>query len=84
MTMGIRTFGIIGDGIDYSLSPAIFNRLFADKKIEAVYQLFNVKPADLETFIASARFLGIAVQIQKHVSVKHKHALLEQVGQFVI
>ncbi len=55
-----RVYGIIGDNIDYSLSPMIYNTVFARHKINAVYNLYNLKPHDLPRFVELVRELGIA------------------------
>ena len=50
MTTAGKLYGIVGHHIGYSLSPAIYNRLFVDARLAAGYGLFDVAPADLPDF----------------------------------
>lgn len=52
-------FGIIGSGIGYSLSPRIFNTLFREEKVPAVYRLFDLRPDGLPEFVRAARLLNV-------------------------
>jgi shikimate dehydrogenase len=54
-----EVYGIIGDPIDHSMSPAIQNAAFQSTRIDAVYVPFCVKKSDLESAIEGMRALGI-------------------------
>lgn len=62
-------FGIIGDPVSHSLSPAMHNKAFKKLKISASYLLFHVKPQQLKTFFKEAK----SKQIRGfNVTVPHK------------
>jgi shikimate dehydrogenase len=73
MTTNTSIYGIIGNGIDYSLSPVIYRELFALKNIAAIYNVFNVPDSDLEDFVRSARLLPLA---GFNVTIPHKRAMV--------
>ncbi|MBD3297873.1 MAG: hypothetical protein GF341_04395 [candidate division Zixibacteria bacterium] len=53
-------YGVLGQDIQYSLSPAIFRHVFALLKWQAVYAIFDRGPARLERFVKAAPDAGIA------------------------
>jgi shikimate dehydrogenase len=71
-----RVFGIFGDPVSHSLSPAMHNAAFIHKGIDGVYLPFRVVGEDLATAVDSLRALGIA---GVNVTVPHKHA----VGKYI-
>jgi 3-dehydroquinate dehydratase / shikimate dehydrogenase len=52
-----RVYGVVGDPIEHSLSPAMQNAGFAARRMNAVYLPFRVR--DLRDFLASIKPLGI-------------------------
>jgi shikimate dehydrogenase len=50
----------VGQGISYSLSPIIFRSVFDELGWQAVYGIFDLTPAGLPRFVASAGNAGIA------------------------
>ncbi len=61
-----RIFGVIADPVGHSLSPAIHNRAFLSRRIDAVYVPFLVPATRLRDFFIAARDLpvtGISVTI---------------------
>lgn len=66
-------FGIIGTDIGYSLSPAIYNKLFAQKHVRAIYNVFDLQDSELEDFIKSVRLLPLA---GFNVTIPLKRAIL--------
>lgn len=54
-----RLFGVLGDPIEHSLSPALHNAAFAALELPHVYLRFRVPPHDLPAALDEARRLGI-------------------------
>lgn len=54
-----RTFGVIGDPIAHSLSPAIHNAAFAAQRINAVYLRLHVKPSDVHNVVLAMTLADI-------------------------
>jgi 3-dehydroquinate dehydratase / shikimate dehydrogenase len=68
-----RIYGVIGNPIGHSLSPAMQNAGFAARRMNAVYLPFRVR--DLRDFLASIASLGIA---GFSVTLPHKERILGQ------
>lgn len=66
-----RVYGVIGDPIAHSLSPAMHNAAFIHRRLNAVYLPFEVK--NLSEFLGSLGPLGIAGFSVTH---PHKQAIL--------
>lgn len=66
-----RVYGVIGDPIAHSLSPAMHNAAFLHRGLNAVYLPFEVK--DLGDFLACLEPLGVAGFSVTH---PHKQAIL--------
>lgn len=60
MIANTAVYGIVGSNISYSMSPAIYRDLFRRHKIDAIYNCFDIKPANLGDFLSSVRTLPIA------------------------
>jgi shikimate dehydrogenase len=73
MTLNTEIYGIIGDGIDYSLSPIIYNELFSWKNVPAIYNLFDLPVSHLTDFVMAVRLLPLA---GFNVTIPHKRAIL--------
>jgi len=56
---GSEIYGIIGDPIDHSMSPAIQNAAFQSTRINAVYVPFCVKKSDLKSAVEGMRALCV-------------------------
>lgn len=82
MTSGIRAttevYGVIGDPVRHSLSPAIHNAAFQDRSRNAVYVAFEVADGQGAHAIASMRSLGIA---GLSVTMPHKAAAAHAVDE---
>lgn len=66
-------YGLIGHPVAHSLSPAMHNAAFAALKIDAEYQLFDIKPEDLENFLrdlAKENISGVNVTVPHKIKAK--------------
>jgi shikimate dehydrogenase len=68
-----RVFGVIGDPIEHTLSPALQNAAFQQLGLDCVFLAFHVKPTDVEKAIAGVRGLGIS---GLNVTMPHKNAVI--------
>jgi shikimate dehydrogenase len=72
--MSQKIYGLIGYPVKHSLSAAMHNAAFKYLKIDAEYQLFEVKPEDLESFllktIADKTVCGLNVTIPHKIKAK--------------
>ncbi|MGN7177358.1 shikimate dehydrogenase [Cytobacillus sp. SAFR-174] len=68
-----KLFGVIGDPISHSMSPAMHNELFKIYNIDAHYQPFHVSRGNLNDAIKGFRAIGIA---GFNVTVPHKEAII--------
>ena len=66
-----RVYGILGDPVAHSLSPAMQNAAFAAAGLDAVYVPFPVTAADLAATMAGLHTAGVA---GLNVTVPHKEA----------
>jgi shikimate dehydrogenase len=73
MKQNTPIYGIIGNGIGYSLSPVIYSALFAQLKIDAVYNTFELPHSQLGEFIKAVCLLPLA---GFNVTIPHKRAIL--------
>lgn len=68
-----KIFGVIGYPISHSLSPVMHNAVFKKFGIPAVYKAFEVKPAQLQSFIRGLRNNHIC---GLNVTIPHKEAII--------
>jgi 3-dehydroquinate dehydratase/shikimate dehydrogenase len=68
-----RIYGVIADPVRHSISPAVHNRAFQYRRIEAVYLPFLVAPAHVRDFFGLAEKLPIA---GFSVTIPHKQKIL--------
>jgi 3-dehydroquinate dehydratase/shikimate dehydrogenase len=80
-------YGVIASPVGHSMSPALHNRAFQSKRIDAVYLPFLVEPGQLADFFRVARELpvaGFSVTIPHKLGVRrHLHSvdrLAERIG----
>lgn len=70
----MEVYGLIGDPVGHSHSPALFEAAFEAVDVDARYVTFRVAEADLETALRGASSLGID---GLNVTIPHKEAVLE-------
>lgn len=70
----MMVYGVIGDPIAHSLSPAMFEAAFREVDMSAVYGAFPVASDQLELAIRGAKALGIG---GFNVTSPHKRSILE-------
>lgn len=68
-----RTFGVIGDPVEHSLSPVIHNAAFAAHRIPAVYLRLRVRPRDLRRVMTAMTLADIE---GFNVTTPHKQAII--------
>ncbi|MCL2116001.1 MAG: shikimate dehydrogenase [Methanobrevibacter sp.] len=76
-----KIVGVIGDPIEHSLSPAMFNAAFKSLKLDYAYVPFNVKKQDLRSAIAGAKAFNIK---GLNVTIPHKRKVLNEIDKFDI
>ncbi len=68
-----KIYGVIADPVRHSISPAVHNRAFQSRRMDAVYLPFLVPPAQLKDFFTLAEKLPIA---GFSVTIPHKQKIL--------
>lgn len=68
-----KVYGVIADPIRHSISPAVHNRAFQARRIDAVYLPFLVSPALLRDFFLLAERLPLA---GFSVTIPHKQKII--------
>jgi len=68
-----RIYGVIADPIRHSISPAVHNRAFQSRRVDAVYLPFLVTPAYLRDFFTLAEKLPMA---GFSVTIPHKQKII--------
>jgi shikimate dehydrogenase len=69
----MKLYGVIGDPIAHSMSPAMHNDAFASLGIPAYYHPFHVKPNDLKTAVDGMKVIGVE---GFNVTIPHKTAII--------
>ena len=68
-----KIYGVIADPVRHSISPAVHNRAFQARRVDAVYLPFLVQPAQLKDFFMLAESLPLA---GFSVTIPHKQKIL--------
>lgn len=68
-----KIYGVIADPVRHSISPAVHNRAFQSRRVDAVYLPFRVSPAQLRDFMKLAGGLPIA---GFSVTIPHKQRII--------
>lgn len=69
----MAVFGLVGDPVDFSLSPLLYRHLFPALGISASYQAFSVVPDQLAPWFSQARQQGIGLI---HITAPHKRRVV--------
>ncbi len=72
-TRQAKVYGVIADPVRHSISPAVHNRAFQSKRIDAVYLPFLLPPAQLRDFFGFAETTPIT---GFSVTIPHKRKVL--------
>lgn len=73
-----QVYGVIGNPIGHSLSPAMLEAAFKEVNIDATYVAFEVKEDQLKQAIDGVRGLGIS---GLNVTIPHKVAVMEYLDE---
>jgi 3-dehydroquinate dehydratase/shikimate dehydrogenase len=68
-----KIYGVIADPVRHSISPAVHNRAFQSRRIDAVYLPFLVSPVHLRDFFSMAERLPLA---GFSVTIPHKQKII--------
>jgi len=68
-----KIYGVIADPVRHSISPAVHNRAFQSRRVDAVYLPFLVTPAHLRDFFSMADKLPLA---GFSVTIPHKQKII--------
>ena len=77
-------YGVIASPVGHSMSPALHNRAFQAKRVDAVYLPFLVEPGQLADFFRVARELpvaGFSVTIPHKLGVRRHLHSIDQLAQ---
>jgi 3-dehydroquinate dehydratase/shikimate dehydrogenase len=72
-TKAAKIYGVIADPVRHSISPAVHNRAFQARRIDAVYLPFLVHPPQLKDFFTLATSLPVA---GFSVTIPHKQKVM--------
>lgn len=73
ITRAAKIFGVIADPVKHSISPAVHNRGFQAKRMDAVYLPFLVPPAQLRDFMSASDTLPVC---GFSVTIPHKQKIM--------
>lgn len=73
-----KVFCVIGDPIEHSLSPVMYNAAFRHLKLDAVYVAFKVEKENLKGALKGVRSLGICGM---NVTMPHKTAIINYLDE---
>ncbi|HME06789.1 MAG TPA: shikimate dehydrogenase, partial [Bryobacteraceae bacterium] len=73
LTRSAKIYGVVADPVRHSISPAVLNRAFHARRMDAVYLPFLVSPTQLKDFFTVANDLPLA---GFSVTIPHKQKVL--------
>lgn len=76
-----KVIGVIGNPIEHSFSPMMFNAAFKEKKMNYIYVPFKVEKYDLKKAISGAKALNIK---GLNVTIPHKQKVINELDKFDI
>ncbi len=72
-TKSAKVFGVVADPVRHSISPAVHNRAFQSRRVDAVYVPMLVAPAQIKDLFALAESLPLA---GFSVTIPHKQRVM--------
>lgn len=72
-TKNAKVYGVVADPVRHSISPAVHNRAFQSRRLDAVYLPLLVHPAQLKDFFSMAEKLPIS---GCSVTIPHKQKVM--------
>ena len=76
LSNGAKIYGVIADPVGHSISPAVHNRAFQSRRIDAVYLPFLVHAPQVRDFITMAEKLPVS---GFSVTIPHKQKILRYI-----
>jgi 3-dehydroquinate dehydratase/shikimate dehydrogenase len=73
ISRGAKMYGVIAEPVRHSMSPAVHNRAFQARRVNAVYLPFLVKPSQLKDFVTLAEQLPVS---GFSVTIPHKQKII--------
>lgn len=73
LSRSAKIYGVVADPVRHSISPAVHNRAFQSRRIDAAYLPFLVHPPQLKDFLTLAEKLPIA---GFSVTIPHKQKII--------
>ena len=73
----LKTYAVIGDPIEHSLSPTIHNAAYRELQLECTYIAYRVAQGDLATGIESLKKIKIS---GFNVTIPHKIEMMNYLG----
>ena len=73
ITRAAKVFGVVADPVAHSISPAVHNRAFQAKRLDAVYLPFLVAGSQLRDFMQSCDKLSIS---GLSITIPHKQKII--------
>jgi 3-dehydroquinate dehydratase/shikimate dehydrogenase len=73
-----KIYGVIASPVAHSLSPALHNRSFRRRRLNACYVPFRVEPKHLKDFLELADYLGVE---GFSVTIPHKQEILKRLDE---
>lgn len=68
-----KIYGVVADPVRHSISPAVHNRAFQSKRMDAIYLPFLVHPPHLKDFFTMAEAIGLS---GASVTIPHKQKVM--------
>lgn len=75
-----KIVALIGSPVGHSISPIIHNEIYKLEKENMVYLAFDIKTSELESFVQSAKTLGIH---GFNITMPHKESIIPYIDEFV-
>ncbi len=74
----MEAFGIFGEKLGHSMSPAIYKILFEKYNVDATYSIFEIKKENFHNSISSCKTLNIK---GVNITIPYKHDVISQLDE---